>query len=133
VIVDVLTGICLLVGAALSLTGAIGLLRFPDVLSRLHAATKPQVLGLMLVLAAVGLQQPDWGTISTLVLISVFQMMTAPVSAHMLGRAGYRTRRLRQFPFTRDELALAVQEASARSDEDGGDGDPGGGSAYPKS
>jgi multicomponent Na+:H+ antiporter subunit G len=114
---DVLTGICLLVGAALSLTGVIGLLRFPDVLSRLHAATKPQVLGLMLVLAAVGLQRPDWGTISTLVLISVFQMMTAPVSAHMLGRAGYRTRRLRKDLFTRDELALAVERATTRDEE----------------
>ncbi len=124
-IVDVLTAICLLLGAGLSLTGTLGLLRFPDVLSRLHAATKPQVLGLMLVLAAVALQQPDWGTISTLVLISVFQMMTAPVSAHMLGRAGYRTRRLQQYPFTRDELALAVQRASARSGDDD--------SAYPQS
>lgn len=114
---DVLTGICLLVGAALSLTGVIGLLRFPDVLSRLHAATKPQVLGLMLVLAAVGLQRPDWGTISTLVLISVFQMMTVPVSAHMLGRAGYRTRRLRKDLFTRDELALAVERATTRDEE----------------
>jgi multicomponent Na+:H+ antiporter subunit G len=118
-IADVLTGICLLLGAMLSLTGVIGLLRFPDVLSRLHAATKPQVLGLMLILAAVGLQRPDWGTITTLILISLFQMMTAPGSAHMLGRAGYRTRRLRKDLFTRDELALAVERASAR-DEDAG-------------
>lgn len=118
-IVDVLTAACLVVGSALSFTGTLGLLRFPDVLSRIHAATKPQVLGLMLVLAALALQQPNWGTISTLVLISVFQMMTAPVSAHMLGRAGYRTRRLRRQSFTRDELALAVEAASEREGERG--------------
>jgi multicomponent Na+:H+ antiporter subunit G len=114
---DVLTGICVIAGAALSLTGAIGLLRFPDVLSRMHAATKPQVLGLMLILTSVALQQPTWGTITTLILISLFQMMTAPVSAHMLARAGYRTRRLRQYPFTRDELADAVERASARGEQ----------------
>lgn len=115
-VADILTAICLLAGSALSLSGAIGLLRFPDVLSRLHAATKPQVLGLMLILAAVGLQRPDWGTVTTLALISLFQMLTAPVSAHMLGRAGYRTRRLRKDMFTRDELADAVERATARND-----------------
>lgn len=115
-VADILTAICLLAGSALSLSGAIGLLRFPDVLSRLHAATKPQVLGLMLILAAVGLQRPDWGTVTTLALISLFQMLTAPVSAHMLGRAGYRTRRLRKDMFTRDELADAVEHATARND-----------------
>lgn len=125
--VDVLTAACLVAGSALSLTGTLGLLRFPDVLSRIHAATKPQILGLMLVLAALALQQPNWGTISTLVLISAFQMMTAPVSAHILGRAGYRTRRLHRHLFSRDELALAVERASERERErDAGDAGDGG-------
>lgn len=116
---DILTGACLVAGAALSLSGSIGLLRFPDVLARMHATTKPQVLGLVLMLAAVGLQVPSWGTVTTLLLVALFQLATAPISAHMIGRAAYRTRRLRKDRFTRDELAEAVERASARNVGDG--------------
>ncbi|HEX2176511.1 MAG TPA: monovalent cation/H(+) antiporter subunit G [Nocardioidaceae bacterium] len=116
-IVEALASVFLVTGCTLSLVGVVGVLRFQDVLSRLHAATKPQVLGLLLVVVAVGLRNPDWGTITTLLIIWAFQTLTAPVTAHMLGRAGYRTRRLRQFPFTRDELADAVERASARGEQ----------------
>jgi multicomponent Na+:H+ antiporter subunit G len=115
--VDALAAAFMVAGCALSLAGVVGVLRFGDVLSRLHAATKPQVLGLLLVVVAVGLRNPGWGTASTLLLIWVFQTLTVPVAAHMLGRAGYRTRRLQDFPFTRDELADAVEAASRRGDE----------------
>ena len=47
-IADVIAGACLLAGAFLCLTAGVGLLRFPDVLSRMHAGTKPQVLGVLL-------------------------------------------------------------------------------------
>ena len=47
VVLDVAGAVCLLLGSFLCLAGAIGLLRFPDTLSRLHAATKPQTLGLI--------------------------------------------------------------------------------------
>jgi multicomponent Na+:H+ antiporter subunit G len=117
-ILDVLAALCLLAGCALSLAGVVGLLRFDDVLSRLHAGTKPQVVGLLLVVLAVGLRNPGWGTTSTLLVIWVFQTLTVPVAAHMLGRAGYRTRRLQDYPFTRDELAAAVEDAGRRSDEE---------------
>ncbi|MDQ4085511.1 MAG: monovalent cation/H(+) antiporter subunit G [Actinomycetota bacterium] len=116
-ILDVLAACFLLAGCLLSLLGVIGLLRFGDVLSRLHAATKPQVLGVLLVATAVALRNPHWGTVTTLLLIWVFQTMTVPVAAHMLGRAGYRTRRLREHRFTRDELAEAVDAASARGED----------------
>ncbi|HEX5200436.1 MAG TPA: monovalent cation/H(+) antiporter subunit G, partial [Actinoplanes sp.] len=46
---DILAGACLVSGALLSLAAGVGLLRFPDLLSRMHAATKPQVLGLLLI------------------------------------------------------------------------------------
>jgi hypothetical protein len=69
-VLDALAAICMLLGAVLAVSGTLGIVRFPDVLSRLHAATKPQVLGLRLMLAAVGMRIPSWGTISTLVLKS---------------------------------------------------------------
>jgi multicomponent Na+:H+ antiporter subunit G len=92
---DVAGLVLLLAGAALSLTAAIGLLRFPDVLSRLHAATKPQVLGVLLVAVGVALRvgvNPDLGM---LLFAGLAQLLTIPVSAHMIGRAYYRSGEVR--------------------------------------
>jgi multicomponent Na+:H+ antiporter subunit G len=47
-VLDALIAVCMLLGALLAVSGTLGIVRFPDVLSRLHAATKPQVLGPML-------------------------------------------------------------------------------------
>jgi multicomponent Na+:H+ antiporter subunit G len=53
---DVVTAVLVLCGSALALTASIGVVRFPDTLSRMHAATKPQVLGLLLVLVGAGVR-----------------------------------------------------------------------------
>lgn len=115
-IVAVLTGILILGAALLSLAAGIGALRFPDLLSRMHATSKPQIFGLVLVLFAVALQNPHWGPITTMVLIVLFQLATVPVAAHMVGRAGYRTRHLRRSMLYRDELAEAVERAEEREE-----------------
>ncbi|MGZ2826729.1 monovalent cation/H(+) antiporter subunit G, partial [Pseudomonas aeruginosa] len=52
-VLDVVALVLVLIGAVLCLTATIGLLRWPDVPSRLHAATKPQVLGVLLIVTAV--------------------------------------------------------------------------------
>jgi multicomponent Na+:H+ antiporter subunit G len=111
-VLDALATACMLLGALLAVSGALGIVRFPDPLSKLHAATKPQVLGLILMLAAVGLREPSWGTISTLFLIAAFQVLTLPVAAHMIGRAVYRTRQVNLERLYRDELAEAVERAT---------------------
>jgi len=115
-VVDVLTAICLLGGAAMSLAAAVGLLRFPDLMSRMHAATKPQVLGLFLMLAAVALQLQAWALLPALLVAWLFQLLTVPVSAHMVGRAGYRTKHRRPELLTVDELNDVVE---AVVEEDG--------------
>ncbi|WP_237249162.1 monovalent cation/H(+) antiporter subunit G [Spelaeicoccus albus] len=115
---DLISALLLVVGSIMSLSAAIGLLRFPDVLSRMHAATKPQVFGLMCVLLAIALQFPGWATISTLVVVILFQMLTAPVSAHMVGRAAYRTKYVRRDTLLVDELAGAIAKAERRQDDD---------------
>ncbi|WP_343318961.1 monovalent cation/H(+) antiporter subunit G [Arthrobacter sp. TMP15] len=113
---DVLTAICLLLGALMSLAAAIGLLRFPDLMSRMHAATKPQVLGLLLMLAAMGLQLRLWVLAPILLVAWLFQLLTVPVSAHMVGRAGYRTKHRRPELLSVDELdevvAAVIEDAS---------------------
>ncbi|QDO87089.1 monovalent cation/H(+) antiporter subunit G [Ornithinimicrobium ciconiae] len=90
-ITDSLGLIFIFAGALLCLTAAIGLLRFNDLLTRMHAATKPQVLGVLLVLGGVMLSKEGGLHIGMLILIGIFQMLTIPVGAHMVGRAGFRT------------------------------------------
>ena len=87
-VIDAVTAVLLIVGALMSLGAAIGLLRFPDLMSRMHAATKPQVLGLFLVLAGVGLQMRTWWVWPVLLVVWIFQLLTVPVSARQTPRAG---------------------------------------------
>lgn len=88
---DVLSAVLLLSGVALALVAALGLVRFPDVFSRMHAATKPTTLGLLLITLGAALQVDSGGDRVKLLLVAAFQFLTAPVAAHMIGRAAYRT------------------------------------------
>ena len=63
-------GLLILTSAFLSMAAGIGVLRFPDVLTRLHAATKPQVLGVAVVLLTIVLRVPTWGVLSSVILIT---------------------------------------------------------------
>ncbi|WP_375001854.1 monovalent cation/H(+) antiporter subunit G [Aeromicrobium sp. CTD01-1L150] len=104
-IIDVIASALLLIGCLLALVAGIGLLRFSDVLTRLHAATKPQSLGLVLILVAIALRAPDKSSITILTLVGVFALMTAPVSAHMIGRAAFRFNKVDRSTLTRDDLS----------------------------
>ncbi|MEV0197195.1 monovalent cation/H(+) antiporter subunit G [Nonomuraea sp. NPDC050691] len=103
-ILDTAAAASLVSGALLSLAAGVALIRFPDLLSRMHAATKPQVLGLLLVLLGCALRLRAGVDITTLVLIGAFQLATAPVAAHMVGRAAHRDRQLRPDLLVVDEL-----------------------------
>ena len=87
---DVIGAVLLFAGSMLALLGAVGLHRFPDVFARMHAATKPATLGTVLVLTGAAVAVADFAVSSTLVLIAALQLITAPVGAHMVGRAAYR-------------------------------------------
>jgi multicomponent Na+:H+ antiporter subunit G len=101
---DVVALACLLAGAFLCLTAGLGLVRFPDVLSRMHAGTKPQVLGVLLVMVGGAIRLQGWSNAWMLLLVAVFQMLTAPVSAHMISRVAYRRRHVRRDLLLVDEL-----------------------------
>lgn len=94
-------------GAFFSLVAGIGLLRFPGTLSRLHTAAKPQVLGLLLVLVGVAMRLRTGSDAATLLVIAVFQLVTAPTAAHMVARVTYRNVR-------RDPTELLVDEYKER-------------------
>ncbi|WP_053202340.1 monovalent cation/H(+) antiporter subunit G [Jiangella muralis] len=116
---DVVSAVCLLAGCVLSLVAAIGLIRFPDLLSRMHAGTKPQVLGLLLILVGVGLRLRDWSEVGMLLAVAMFQLMTAPVAAHMVGRAAYRRGAVRRDTLLVDELTPALEAESGSGDQSG--------------
>jgi multicomponent Na+:H+ antiporter subunit G len=113
---DVVAAVCIAAGALLSLSAGIALIRFPDLMSRMHAATKPQTLGLLLVLLGCGLRLGAGPEVLTLLLIALFQLATAPVAAHMVGRAGYRDRRLRADLLIVDELAADADRIGREED-----------------
>ena len=117
---DAVAAVLVLAGVALSLMAGIGLQRFPDVFARMHAATKPATLGLMLVLGAAALRVADPGDIAKLALVAALQFVTAPVGAHMVGRAAYRAGTELSPATEVDELASAPPQVDGGySDADG--------------
>lgn len=91
VAIDILAALCLLLGAFFSFSAGVGLVRFDNLLARLHVVTKPQVLGMFLLLAGLALRLQDHSSAAMLVLTAIFQLLTSPVAAHMVGSAGLRT------------------------------------------
>ncbi|WP_336991774.1 monovalent cation/H(+) antiporter subunit G [Leucobacter sp. VD1] len=118
-LMDFAAVVCVLLAAVLSVAAGIGLLRFPDALSRLHAATKPQIFGLLLVIAAIALDQRSFATLLALIPVFVFQSLTAPIAAHMVGRAAYRTGQLDDDTLVIDELGPAIEQAAQREEDSG--------------
>jgi multicomponent Na+:H+ antiporter subunit G len=88
---EYLVGILLLCGGSLAFAAALGIARLPDIFVRMHASTKAGTLGAGLIMVAVALYSPDTGTALRALLTSLFLLLTAPVSAHIVGRTAYRT------------------------------------------
>lgn len=106
---DTVAGVCLLLGAFLAFSAGMGVLRFANLLDRIHAVTKPQVLGLILLLVGVALRVRSWSAVAMLALVVVFQLLTAPVAAHMVGRSGLRTGKVSPDELEVDDLDSADQ------------------------
>lgn len=90
-VLDGIGGALMLAGALLTLLAAIGLHRFPDIFARMHAATKPATLGLVLLVAGASLVVGRGPVALKLGLAAALQFITAPVASHMVGRAAYRS------------------------------------------
>jgi multicomponent Na+:H+ antiporter subunit G len=88
-IIDILTGLIIIVGAVFTLVAALGILRFPDLYSRSHAASKAGTLGSGLLLAALALHSGELGVVTRAFAAFLFLLLTAPIAAHLLARAAY--------------------------------------------
>jgi multicomponent Na+:H+ antiporter subunit G len=86
---DLLAASLLVVGSALMLLAAVGIVRLPDLFTRMHAATKPATLGTGLLMIAVALHFGELGIATRALLVVPFFALTIPIGAHMIGRAAY--------------------------------------------
>lgn len=89
-VMDLVAMVFFLLASLLCLAASLGLLRFPDLLSRMHAVTKPQVLGTLFALIGMGLAFRDVKAAGILILIGLFQLVTVPITSHMMSRAALR-------------------------------------------
>ena len=104
----------LLIGASLLFLAALGILRMPDLYTRMQAATKAGTLGVGLVLVAAAVAFGKLSVTITSVLAIAFFILTAPVAAHMIGRAAYLARVPLWSRTVRDELSETTQTTMER-------------------
>jgi multicomponent Na+:H+ antiporter subunit G len=86
-----ITGALLITGGLFAFVAALGILRLPDAIIRMHAATKAGTLGCGLIFAAVAVDRLETGTTLRAGAAIVFLLLTAPVAAHLIGRAAYKS------------------------------------------
>ncbi|MDD7971456.1 monovalent cation/H(+) antiporter subunit G [Roseinatronobacter alkalisoli] len=89
--IDILKALLVLGGGAFVLIAAIGIVRLPDLLTRMHASTKAGTLGSLLILAALAIHIGTVSGTSKVLATVLFLLLTAPIAAHMIGRAYART------------------------------------------
>lgn len=82
--------VLLVVGALFVLLACIGVLRFPDLLTRMHAASKAGVVGAGMILLAVAMVSFEPAVALRAIIGIVFLLLTTPVTAHLLARASKR-------------------------------------------
>ncbi|MEL7344128.1 MAG: monovalent cation/H(+) antiporter subunit G [Pseudomonadota bacterium] len=86
----IITVVLILFGSAMTVFAGIGIVRLPDVFIRMHAATKVGTLGSGLIMAGVGVHFASPDVVLRCILIVFFLLLTAPIGAHMIGRAALR-------------------------------------------
>ncbi|MBM7051660.1 MULTISPECIES: monovalent cation/H(+) antiporter subunit G [unclassified Rothia (in: high G+C Gram-positive bacteria)] len=108
-LIDILVSLCLITGSLMSLAAAAGLVRFPDLLTRLHSGSKPQVFGLLMMVVGIGLYARDLKLLPLLIVIFMLQLLTIPISTHMMARSGYRNKHFHKEDLLRDDLRARVE------------------------
>lgn len=104
---------CFLIGAAFLLVAAIGVLRMPGLFERMHAAAKPQWLGVFFAAAGTVLVTRSWQWLAVGVVMVVLQTVSAPIGTHLLARSAYRVHHEELEGLAYDDLARDTRAASA--------------------
>ena len=98
-----------LIGAVLTLLAAIGVARFPDTLSRMHAVTKASTLGFAFVALGAALTLRTANDVTSALLAGALQIVTLPVAANLIARSAYWSHGIPRGPDTVDELHDLVE------------------------
>ncbi len=120
---DLIGALFILAGSTFTLIAGIGLVRFNDLFSRTHAAAKPQMLGLMLMLVGLVFMERTWAWFAICTLVIAIQMVAAPVASHLLGRAAYITGLAESESLVLDELKEGDSNVGAEEVRGVPDGD----------
>ena len=89
-VIEVVAAVSLVLGGLLTFFAALGVLRMPDVYIRMHASTKAGTLGVLLIIVALILTGASGALIGKSLAVFAFVLLTAPIGAHLIGRAAYR-------------------------------------------
>lgn len=88
-IAEIIISILLIFGSIFVLIASLGVLRLPDLLMKMHASTKAGTLGAGLILVSVGVAFDEISVLTRVLATIIFLLLTAPVAAHLIGRAAY--------------------------------------------
>lgn len=105
-IIDSLSWICLLIGSALGLSGAIGIFRFKEFYTRLHAASVTDTLCVFFIVSGLVLQSGFNLVTVKLIFVVALLWLTGPVASHALVRSAYQTGLKPTLGITRKEASL---------------------------
>lgn len=119
-IIEIIAAVLIGGGVLLGVISAIGLNRFDGVLMRIHAASKPQVLGLILVFGGAALISGSWSLAAFLLVVLLAQMLTVPVASVMVGRAAFRRGFVRGGDYAIDELSHRLADSDDDDDDEDG-------------
>jgi multicomponent Na+:H+ antiporter subunit G len=110
----VLTEVLSAVGVLLMVIAGLGLVRMPDLPTRMHAASKAGTLGAALILAAVAIRLGEGAIAVRAALVVLFLLLTAPVASHLIARAGYRI----GVPLSDETVVDELRAASSENSDD---------------
>ena len=124
--IEIVASVFILSGVIVAAVAAVGLVRFPDVLSRMHAASKPQTFGLILLMVGAALASRSWAITGMLVVVVGSQLLTITAASAMLGRAAFRRGFVHGGQYAIDELTPRLAMGTHTDDDDDGfiDTDP---------
>jgi multicomponent Na+:H+ antiporter subunit G len=104
-LLDTLSWSCLLTGSVFAIVGGVGLLRLPDLFTRMHAGGVTDTMGAGLIMSGLIFQADGWQIVAKLVVITFFMLITSPTSGHALAKAALASGLKPLIPGKQDESA----------------------------
>ncbi len=89
-LISISSGLCLLIGSFICVSGAVGVLRFPDFYTRMHAASVTDTAGMVLILVGLMIVSPNLLVFAKLVMILLLGLLVGPTTSHVLAKSAFR-------------------------------------------